>query len=437
LRRFGFPGFALCLGTLASLPAEAAPSSSISFAIVTGLPSRFPTEASTRALLDAIAQPRRASFIVFDGALRRASESCSDDVFNARRTLLDMSTLPVIVIPGDLDWVRCASKQAGGYDPVERLDLVRQIFYDGADSLGIQPMRVVRESEVGRFRPFRENMRWEIGGVLFVTLNVPGSNNHYLDAGGRNGEFEDRTIANAFWLDHAAEYAKRRKLKSIVVLIEGDPDFTRYERRERFAWLGFGRRQPRDGYLEFKRALVELARSFSGPVLLIHGNTAEPAGGTPGRTKGMLKSAEPARFRIDRPLRDDKGALVANFTRLQIMGNAPLPEWIEVHAEPTRWPVFRIDAHVLTDSVRYIAPAPPLVAPGLTGTTSNGTETPASTPRIQADGMNASTATAPAAGSEATALPATAPDSTARGTASPRPPSTLRSPDSPRNAVMP
>jgi len=433
LRRHWLTGFALCLVALASLPAWAGPSSGVSFAIVTGLPSSMPTEASTRAVLDAIARTRRTSFIVFDGALRRASESCTDEVFHTRRTLLDMSTLPVIVIPGDLDWVRCASSQAGSYDPVERLDLVRQIFYDGAQSLGIQPMRVVRESEVGRFRPYRENMRWEIGGVLFVTLNVPGSNNHYLDAGGRNGEFEDRTIANAFWLDHAAEYAKRRKLKSIVVLIEGDPDFTRYERRERFAWLGFGRRQPRDGYLEFKRALVELAHSFSGPVLLIHSSAATLVGGTPERMNGSLKSAEPAPFRIDRPLRDDKGALVANFTRLQIRGTARQPEWIEVHADPARWPVFRIDAHVLADPVRYVAPAPPLVAPGLTGTDSMP-PSPTGSAAASAAGGDTAGATAGITTGIAAGVArgiATAPGSTQTGTPTPTSPSVQSNGSSP------
>ena len=50
-------------------------------------------------------------------------------------------------------------------------------------------------------------------------------------------QFEDRIIANGFWIDHAAEYAKRREARAMVVMFEGDPQFERYERAERFAWL--------------------------------------------------------------------------------------------------------------------------------------------------------------------------------------------------------
>ena len=34
--------------------------------------------------------------------------------------------------------------------------------------------------------------------IVTSSLNAPAPNNHYLTAGGRNGEFEDRIIANGF-----------------------------------------------------------------------------------------------------------------------------------------------------------------------------------------------------------------------------------------------
>ena len=44
-------------------------------------------------------------------------------------------------------------------------------------------------------------MRWQMGDVVFITLNVPGDNNHFLNQGGRNGEFEERSVANIEWLE--------------------------------------------------------------------------------------------------------------------------------------------------------------------------------------------------------------------------------------------
>src|SRR6185312_6373088 len=158
-----------------------------------------------------------------------------------------------------------------------------------------------RESEVARFRPFRENVRWQANGIAFIGLNAPSPNNHYLTAGGRNGEFEDRSVASTFWLEHAAESARRAELRALVVIIQGDPDFSRYERRDRFSWLRFSHgNQGRDGFLEFKRSLVKAAELFRGPVIVIHGS----------------ETALPNGFRIDQPLHNDKGAVVANLTRI-------------------------------------------------------------------------------------------------------------------------
>jgi hypothetical protein len=158
-------------------------------------------------------------------------------------------------------------------------------------------------------------------------LNAPAPNNHYLSAGGRNGEFEDRSVANAFWLEHAAETARRSEMRAIVVILQGDPDFTRYERRDRFAWLRFSRgNTSRDGFLELKRSLVKAAESFRGPMIVIHGSdTPLPKG-----------------FRIDQPLHNDKGAVVANLTRIAVGLKKPQSQWLEVESDFGWRPPFRV-----------------------------------------------------------------------------------------------
>ncbi|CAB3678602.1 hypothetical protein LMG27174_02524 [Paraburkholderia rhynchosiae] len=310
---------------IAAAPAYAA-ARNYSFAVIANTMQSSADEAPTQRLIDAIGRERDVSFIVYDGNLKGPKETCHDALYERRHALLETSRPALIFIPGQHDWVDCATAQAGGFDPVERLDQLRQTLFSDPNSMGQNPIALTRESEVSRFRPYRENVRWLMGDTVFVGLNAPGPNNHYLTAGGRNGEFEDRVIANAFWLEHAGEYAKRRDARAIVVFIQGDPDPERYERPERFAWLRFGRNPRRDGFLEFKRSLVKLAQTFRGPVLVIHSDDERASAG----------------FVIDQPLRNDKGNLVTNLTRVALAPHDRLNQWIQIETDFGRKTPFRV-----------------------------------------------------------------------------------------------
>ncbi|GAB2884816.1 hypothetical protein GCM10027093_19760 [Paraburkholderia jirisanensis] len=334
------------LGVLAALlcalqqPAHAAPH--YAFAVITGTLQSPADEAPTQRLIDAIGRDPQVSFIVYDGNLKSASEACRDSLYEAREALLRAARPALVFIPGQHDWADCNSAAGGGYDPVERLDQLRQTLFADASSMGQNPLPLTRESEVSRFRTYRENVRWQLGDTVFVGLNVPSPNNHYLTAGGRNGEFEDRVVATTFWLDHAAEYAKRRDAKAMVVIVQGDFDPERYERPERFAWLRFGNKA-RDGYLEFKRGLVKLAETFRGPVLVIHQDDERAHGG----------------FTIDQPLRNDKGALVTNLTRIAIAPRDRQNQWVQIDADMARRPPFRVTVRDVPKDLPLL-PTPPV-----------------------------------------------------------------------------
>ncbi len=318
---------------LAGLVAYASPAAAqtqrYAFAVIANTMQSVADEAFTQRLIEAIGRERGLSFIVYDGNLKGAKEACRDALYERRHALLETSRPALFFIPGQHDWADCGALEAGGFDPVERLDQLRQTLFVDPTSMGQNPIALTRESEVSRFRPYRENVRWQVADTVFVGLNVPSPNNHYLTAGGRNGEFEDRVIANAFWLEHAGEYAKRREARAIVVFIQGDPDPERYERPDRFAWLRFGRNPRRDGFLEFKRSLVKLAQIFRGPVLVIHCDDEHASGG----------------FVIDQPLRNDKGILVTNLTRVAIAPHDRLNQWIQIDADLARKPPFRVSVH--------------------------------------------------------------------------------------------
>lgn len=316
----------LLAGLAAFAPAAYADTQRYAFAVIANTMQSAADQAPTQRLIEAISRERDISFVVYDGNLKGAKEACRDSLYERRHALLETSRAALVFIPGQHDWADCGVAEAGGFDPVERLDQLRQTLFADATSMGQNPIALTRESEVSRFRPYRENVRWQVNDTVFVGLNAPSPNNHYLTAGGRNGEFEDRVIANAFWLEHAGEFAKRRGARAVVVFIQGDPDPERYERPDRFAWLRFSRNTHRDGFLEFKRSLVKLAQIFPGPVMVIHCDDERASTG----------------FVIDQPLRNDKGLLVTNLTRVALAPHDRLNQWIQVDADFGRKPPFRI-----------------------------------------------------------------------------------------------
>ncbi|WP_425605833.1 hypothetical protein [Paraburkholderia translucens] len=353
---------AVC-GWTAPAHAEA---SHFAFAVISDTMRSPADEAATQRLLEAIGRERDVRFIVYNGNLKGPKEVCRDAVFERRHALLDSSRTALFFIPGQHDWADCGTAEAGGFDPVERLDQLRQTMFADPTSMGQNPIALTRESEVSRFRPFRENVRWVVndkandkgGSIVFVGLNAPGPNNHYLSAGGRNGEFEDRAIANAFWLEHAGEYAKRRDARAIVVFIQGDFDPERYERPERFAWLHFAHSPRRDGFLEFKRSLVKLAQIFPGPVVVIHADGERAAGG----------------FVIDQPLRNDKGMVVTNLTRVALAPRDRLNQWIQIEADFGRRTPFRVSVRDVPKQMPL--PATPPVLPPVSPRDESGASIP-------------------------------------------------------------
>jgi hypothetical protein len=251
-----------------------------------------------------------AAFVVHVGDLKGASESCSDRLLRERYALLDASPRPLVFVPGDNEWVDCQRKSAGGYDPRERLDALRRIFFADDESLGRQKLRLVRQSDVDpRFRPYRENVRWVAGGVVFVTLNVPGANNNLGQGERMEAEHTARMTANFAWLTQAVELAREPAVRGLVVFTHGDPRFDRPA-------------DAADGYTGWRYALRAHVSTLAKPVLYVHGDGH--------------------RYRIDQPLRDllthDR---IATFTRVEVFGS-PTVGWVRVRVNPDEPALFAI-----------------------------------------------------------------------------------------------
>ncbi|MCE3262840.1 MAG: hypothetical protein K0R43_1919 [Pseudoduganella sp.] len=225
-------------------------------------------DAEFRRLL-AEASQAEPVFIIATG-IKAASEACSDSLYLERRTLMDGAARPLVLLPAGSDWTGCRNSN-GKSNAIERLNRIRELFFAGGDALGKGKLALSRQSAIRKFRDYAENVHWEHENVLFVTLNVPAPNNHYLTEAGRNSEYEDRMVANRAWLQRAFLTAKRKKLAGMVLVMEGD--IGAHVEQGFFARLS----QKKDGFTETRRLVRALAEKYTGQLLLVDSRKQEKA----------------------------------------------------------------------------------------------------------------------------------------------------------------
>jgi hypothetical protein len=156
-----------------------------------------------------------------------------------------------------------------------------------------------QSSEGGPFAEYAENVRWSLGPVVYIGLNVQGSNDNYpyagVDGETRSAEEIDRQraeevarkAANVRWLHDGFAYASRVGAKGVMVIWQADPNFNNEEKlADPRSW---------DAYPAYVSALRDETMGFAGQVALVHGD-------------GHY-------FKVDKPLNGPTGGVLANFTR--------------------------------------------------------------------------------------------------------------------------
>ena len=326
-------------GPIASPPSSApssAPSSdsqAFPFAVV-GQRAEAPGEGSALTTILHSTDVGGARFVLHFDSLGRGEAPCSDTAMENRRAALAASSLPVIAVIGAHEWSDCGATRI---EPIERLNRLRETWFGSDESLGQTRLHWIRQRAMPRFQRYAENLSWQIGPVLFITLNVPANNNAFRAGAGRNGEFEERVIANRVWLERAFRTASERKLHAIVIAIDAAPQF------DLPLVPPDSRSRERDGYYEFKMTLRELTQRFAGQVLLIQGHAP--------------RRAEPPV--TDHPVRDVAGRTMNNFTRMALFDAASPKQWFRIDVDLAQATPFRVTIERLFDD-----PSGELYGPG-------------------------------------------------------------------------
>jgi hypothetical protein len=244
-----------------------------------------------------------AAFIVHLGDITNGPY-CGDSVVQVRYREFQSLSSPFYYTFGYNEWTDCAR---GGFDPLERLEHLRSVFTQGDSSLGARKLPLERQSSATGLAKYRENVRWRMGNVLFVALDVPGSNNNWgPDSTKPSAEYLERNGANLKWLSESFALAKSEKMLGIAIFIQADPMFDRSvlppEDRRYFT-----------GFDEFLKSLHDLTVAFGKPVTLVHGDSHY--------------------FLIDKPMTDAEGHVVANFTRAESFGAVNM-HWLRITVDP-------------------------------------------------------------------------------------------------------
>ena len=313
-----------CAPHRASTQTPAREASRITFAVIGDLGYTPEEEPATENVLADLNRTPSLAFVVHVGDLAAPRFACTDEHLNRRLTQFRASVHPLIFTPGDNDWTDCHEPAVKGTDPLQRLAKVRTLFYEGDHALGRRTFALTRQSRNAAFAKYRENVRWDLGGVTFFTLHVTGSNNGFGRTPEGDAEFAERNTANLAWLQEGFAHAKTAGSRAVMILQQANL-FPLY--------LPFPDDPKRvAGFEDLRRALERETTAYGKPVVLFHGDSHY--------------------FRIDKPLTPQRvrGAVVTpaleNFTRVEGFG-APYHHWVQVAIEPDEANVFTFQARLV------------------------------------------------------------------------------------------
>jgi hypothetical protein len=245
-----------------------------------------------KALIRAI-NHERPRFSIHIGDFKSGSTLCSDEESKVQLGHFGQFDSALVFTPGDNEWTDCHRSNNGSYDPLERLQALRSVFYPAGLSLGKSPMAVQNQSaSMPAFASFVENLRWLHQDVVFATLHIVGSNNNFEARDPRAvAEFFEREKANIAWIREAFAAARQSQAKALVFAMQADV----FEAKS--LWDDF---PAQSGFRNsIGETLLPLVAQANIPVLLIHGDSHV--------------------FRFDQPFTLNKKPL-PQLTRLEVPG---------------------------------------------------------------------------------------------------------------------
>jgi len=242
-------------------------------------------------LIEAINSANPA-FTIHVGDIKGGGSPCSDARLERELYAFMRIRGALIYTPGDNEWTDCHRAAAGGYDPLERLDRVRKLFFPRPESLGQAPIPLLRQADLTdeNIEPYSEmveNVLWSHRRVTFATVHVVGSNNNFETRSVTAAqEFFRRDAANIAWIRTVFSQARAMHSLGVVLALHADMFYTSLSRE--------------NGFAATRTAIAQAAETFRRPVLVIYGDSHA--------------------FEVHKPLRSSDDKILDNVTFVQVFG---------------------------------------------------------------------------------------------------------------------
>jgi hypothetical protein len=280
--------FVLGLGLIGVATAQTSGTEKFSVIAMGDMPYVLPADFIRFENLIRAVNSDKPAFSVHVGDIKSSNTPCTEAYYEKIIGYLGEFESPLIYTPGDNEWTDCNKVAAGSYDPEERLEVVRKLFFKDNTSFGKTKITTLPQSESAGFSKFVENRTWDFNGIVFGTVHLVGTNNFFLPTSkNHNSEFFERDKANVAWLAEIFNHAKKVNSAGIFIFTQADM---------------FSEDKAASGcFNRFLRELKILTTDFKEPVVLVHGDSHK--------------------FIVDKPfLQEDSKRVLENFTRIQVFG---------------------------------------------------------------------------------------------------------------------
>ena len=274
----------------------------LSLAIIGDVPYGSAQEASFGELIGAVNADPSVRGVIHVGDIKSGSTTCSDERFAAVAAALDTFKDPLVYTPGDNEWTDCHRVNNGMYDPLGRLDAVRDLFFaHPGTALGGRPKPLDYQADLV------ENVRWAESRVTFATLHVIGSDNGLAPWTGlgltaptaaQAAEVAARIAADVAWVDQTFDSAEAAGRRGVVLAMQAD------------TWSP----APSGAQQAIIDRTAERTRAFDGEVLLLQGDSHV--------------------YKVDDPLD------LPNFTRIVVHGETLPFEYLRLTVDPVHDDLF-------------------------------------------------------------------------------------------------
>ncbi len=298
-----------------------------SFAVIGDMPYGDAEVAAFPAKLKQIDDDRAVSWVAHLGDIKSGSSVCSDEYFALIKQDFDRLEEPLVYTPGDNEWTDCHRPNNGAYNPLERLDAVREVFFAHPGTTLGRPMAVRSQQASG----LPENVSFEKERVGFAVVHVVGSNNSLAPWTGQSAptpeqtaEVLGRTAAVIEQIHEEFARARHRHLAGVVLMMQADM-FDPTVATPAFAqWYAF---QP------IVQAIARESRDFGRPVYLFNGDSHTYTSDQP-LAEGSSWSSF---YRVSEPVPNlrrvtvDGSGNAHDYLRVTIVPNSPeVLRWVQV-----------------------------------------------------------------------------------------------------------